>query len=120
VAPPPPTLECENEPRDEASRMHRRSHLNAERSHARKEHMPSLDKTATRMPLPEGTNSTTMKNHILRMAVKLNILVSIRKIFSCLLFWRSTDDDIQQPIEMAQRIQSAQTTSRARPCLRRV
>jgi hypothetical protein len=106
VAQPPPTIECEDEPRDEAPRMNRRPQMHSERSHARKEHIPSLDKTAPRMPLPPGVNPATMQNRSLRLAAELGIPVTLRKTPGGRLCWRSTDEDRQPATERARRRQT--------------
>jgi hypothetical protein len=46
----------------------------------------SLDTTATRMPLPEDTSSTTMQHRVLRMAAALGVPVTIRRVPGGLLF----------------------------------
>ena len=74
---------------------------------------------AVRMTIPEGTSPTTMKNRILRVAAELRIPVTIRKVPGGLLFWRSTDEDIQQAKEVRDRLQTAQRGPRARPGGRR-
>jgi hypothetical protein len=111
----PPTIACEDVPLDEARRMSRGPRMNPELYHALKEKLQSLENTATRMPIPEGTGSTTMKNRILRMAAKLGMPVTIRRVPGSLLFWRSTDEDLQQATEVAQRLQTARSQSRPRP-----
>jgi hypothetical protein len=73
----------------------------------------SLDNTATRMTLPEGTSPTTMKNRILRVAAELKSPVTIRKVPGGLLFWRSTSEDLKQATEVAQRLQAAQRRRQA-------
>jgi hypothetical protein len=93
--------------------------MNLELYIALKQNIPSLDHTPTRMRLPGGTHPTTMKNRILRVAAELNIPVTIRKIPGCLLFRRSTDEDLQQATEVSQRPQSAKRTGRSRPSRRR-
>jgi hypothetical protein len=57
----------------------------------------SLDTTATRMPLPEDTSSTTMQHRVLRMAAALGVPVTIRRVPGGLLFWRSTDKISNRP-----------------------
>jgi hypothetical protein len=78
----------------------------------------SLDTTAARMSLSEGTNPTTMKNRILRVAAALGIPITIRRVPGGLIFWRSTDEDRQQAQEIVTRLQSARqpphTTGRGR------
>jgi hypothetical protein len=41
----------------------------------------SLDSTATRVTLPEGTSPTTMKNRLLRVAAELNTPITVRRGF---------------------------------------
>jgi hypothetical protein len=87
--------------------------------HSFKEKLQSLDNTATRFTLPEGTSSVTMKNRLLRVAAELGIPVTIRKIPGGLLFWRSTDDDLQVAKEVASRLQTGQRRQGARRGRRR-
>jgi len=49
-----------------------------------------------------------MKNRILRVAAEMGIPVTIRRVPGGLLFWRSTDEDLQQAAEVAARLQGAQ------------
>jgi hypothetical protein len=83
--------------------------------HALKETIQSLDTTATRMPLPEGANPTTMKNRLLRLAAALGMPVTIRKVPGGLLFWRSTAEDTQQAQEVAGRLQTARRRGKPVP-----
>jgi hypothetical protein len=79
----------------------------------------SLDNTATRLTLAEGTRPTTMKNRILRVAAELGIPVTVRKVPGGLLFWRSTAEDLAQAKVGEKRLQPAQRKDRARPGRRR-
>jgi len=79
----------------------------------------SLDNTATRITIPEGTSPTTMKNRILRVAVELGIAVTIRKVPGGLLFWRSTEEDRQQATEVSERLQTARSKGQTRTIRRR-
>ena len=115
----PPTIEFEDVPLDEGRRMSRGPRMNPELYHALTQHIQSLDNTATRMRLPDGTRPTTMKNCILRVAAELNIPVTVRKVPGGLIFWRSTDDDLQQAQEIAARLHSARQPPPARPTGRR-
>jgi hypothetical protein len=74
----------------------------------------SLDNTATRLTLPEGTRPTTMKNRILRVASELNTPVTVRRVPGGLLFWRSTAEDLAPAKAVAQRLPPAQRKGRAR------
>jgi hypothetical protein len=102
-----PRIACEDVPLDEAHRMGRGSRMNPELHHALREKIRSLDTMATRVIIPEGTNPNTMKNRILRVAAELGMPVTIRKVPGGLIFWRSSDDDVQQAKEVAARLPSA-------------
>jgi hypothetical protein len=93
--------------------------MDPELYYAFKEKIQSLDNTATRITLPEGTSPTTMKNRILRVATELGIPVTIRKVPGGLLFWRSTDEDVQQAKEVADRLQTGRRGRRPRQGRRR-
>ena len=82
--------------------------MDPELYHALREKIQSLDNTATRLTIPESTSNTTMKNRILRVAAEMGIPVTIRRVPGGLLFWRSTDEDLQQAAEVAARLQGAQ------------
>jgi hypothetical protein len=87
--------------------------------HSLKEKIQSLDNTATRLTIPEGTSSTTMKNRVLRVAADLKIPVTVRKLPGGLLFWRSTDEDVQQAKEVASRLQTVRSKDHTRGSRRR-
>jgi hypothetical protein len=115
----PSPIQFDDIPLDEARRMSRGPRMDHKLYNALQEKIQSLDTTATRMVLPDGTNPTTMKNRILRVAAALGIPVTIRRVPGGLMFWRSTDEDIHQTKEISQRLQAARTKSRARPSRRR-
>ena len=69
----------------------------------------SLDNTATRITLPEGTSPTTMKNRLLRVAAELHTPITVRRVPGGLLFWRSSDEDVQQAKEVAGRLRTARS-----------
>jgi hypothetical protein len=86
---------------------------------ALKETIQSLDSTVTRLTIPEGTSTTTMRNRILRVVTELGIPVTVRKVPGGLLFWCWTDEDVRQAKEAAARLQTAQGGRHARPTGRR-
>jgi len=102
-----PPIQFDDIPLDEARRMGRWPRIDPELYRALQQKIPSLDTTAARMTIPEGTSPTTMKHRILRVAAELGMPVTIRKVPGGLLFWRSTDEDLTQAQEIAQRLQSA-------------
>jgi hypothetical protein len=87
--------------------MGRASRMDPHLYHALKEKIQSLDDTAARMTIPEGTSPTTMKSRILRVAADVNVPVTVRRVPGGLLFWKSTDDDLQQAKEVGARLQTA-------------
>ena len=72
-----PTITFEDIPLEQARGMSRGPRMDPELYDALKEKIPSLRTTATRMALPDGTSSTTMKSRILRVAGELKIPVTI-------------------------------------------
>jgi hypothetical protein len=119
MAQQPPPIHFEDIPLVQARTMSRSPRMAPELYHALKEKIQSLDNTATRLTLPEGTSPTTMKNRLLRVAAELNTPVTVRCVPGGLLFWRSTAEDLAQAKAVAQRLQPAQRKGRARPGQRR-
>ena len=71
------------------------------------------------MTITDGLSPTTMKTRIQRVARELNIPVTTRRVPGGVIFWRSSDEDIQQAQENASRLQTAQRRPQARPRGRR-
>ena len=80
MAQQPLAIEFEDVPLDEARRMAQGPRMDPELYHALREKTESLHNTAARLPLREGTNPTTMKNRILRVAAELSIPLTVRKV----------------------------------------
>ena len=119
MAQEPSGIHFEDIPLAEARTMGRGPRMDPELYHAFKEKLQSLDNTAARLTLPEGTSPTTMKNRLLRVAAELRIPLTIRKVPGGLVLWRSTAEDLEQAKAVAQRLQPAQRKGRARPGPRR-
>ena len=100
-----PIIVCEDVPLNQARRMSRGPRMDPELYHVLKEQIESLDNTAIRLTLPEGTHPPTMKHCILRVAAELSIPVTVRNVPGGVLFCRSTDEDFQQATEVVQRLQ---------------
>ncbi len=115
MAEQPLSFPFDDVPLDEARRMGRRRGIDPALYRALQQKIPSLDNTAARMTLPEGTSPTTVKNRISRVATTVSMPVTIRRVPKGLLFWRSTDEDIQQATHVAPRMQTARRQGRARP-----
>jgi len=112
-------IRFEDVPLEEARRMGRGPRIDPQLYQELKTRLPALSSHAVQMTIPEGTSSTTMKNRLLRVAAELRIPVTIRKVPGGLLFWRSTDEDIQQAQALADRLQTARRGRRARQGRRR-
>jgi hypothetical protein len=106
MAQQPSPIHFEDIPLAQARRMGRGPRMDPALYQAFKEKIQSLDNSATRITLPEGTSPTTMKNRLLRVAAALNTPITVRRIPGGLLFWRSTDEDLQQAQEVGARLQS--------------
>jgi hypothetical protein len=119
MAEPVPPIQFEDIPIEEARRMGRGPRIEPQLYYELRTRIPALSSHAVHMTIPESTSPTTMKNRILRVAAELGIPVTIRKVPRGLLFWRSTDEDVQQAKEVAQRLQTAQRGRQGRPGRRR-
>jgi hypothetical protein len=113
------TMQFEDVPLDEARRMGRGPRMDPQLDQELKARLQSLSDQAVRMTIPDGTSQSAMKNRILRVAAELKIPVTIRRVAGGLLFWRSTDDDIQQAREVGARLQTTRQKPQARPRGRR-
>ena len=114
-----PPIQFEDIPLDEARRMGRGPRMDPELYRALYEKLKSLGNTATRITIDDGASPTTLKNRVLRVAAEVGVAVTIRKVPGGLLFWRSTDEDVQQAKEVAQRLQTARRGGRPGPRRRR-
>jgi hypothetical protein len=101
-------IEFEDIPLEEARKMGRGPRMDPILYNALKGKISSLSNIAARMNLPQGVSPVTMKNRILRVASEQHVPVTVRRVPGGLLFWRSTDEDIQQAKEVAARLQAAQ------------
>jgi hypothetical protein len=114
-----PPFQFEDVPLEQARRMSRGPRMDRLLYQALKDKIQSFSSTATRITIPEGVNPNIMKNHILRVAAELKIPVTIRRVPGGLLSWRSTNEDLKQAKEVAQRLQAARRKCRTRPGRRR-
>jgi hypothetical protein len=118
MAQPPSPIQFEDVPLDEARRMGRGPRMEPLLYDTLRKKIQALSDQAARIRFGPEIRPERMKNYILRIAREVGVSVTIRKVSGGLLFWRSTDDDIQQAREVAQRLQSAQQR-KTRPGRRR-
>ena len=119
MAEQPPSFQFEDVPLDEARHMSRGPRMDPELYQELRMRIQSLSDQAVRMTIPESTSQNTMKNRILRVAGEIGVPVTIHRVPGGLLFWRSSDEDIQQAKEVGARLQTAQRQPQARPRGRR-
>ena len=110
-----PSIQFEDIPLEEARTMGRGPRMDPVLYQALSTRVQSLSDQAVRMMIPEGTPQNTMKNRLLRVAAELGIRITIRRVPGGLLFWRSTDDDIQQATEVASRLRNTRQQRKTRP-----
>jgi hypothetical protein len=115
----PPPIQFEDVPLEEARHMGRGPRMDPQLYQELRARIQSLSDQAVRLTIPDGTSLATMKNRIQRVAAELGIPVTIRRVPGGLLFWRSTDEDIQLAKEVGARLQTAQRGRQARPRGRR-
>src|SRR5918998_5144164 len=106
MAQQPPAIHFEDIPLAEARTMGHDPRMDPELYHALHQKLQSLGHRATRMTIPAGMRPTTLKHRIRRVAAEIKVPVTIRKVPGGLLFWRSTDEDVQQAQELGAWLQS--------------
>src|SRR5918997_5887378 len=108
MAEQPPPIQFEDVPLEEARRMGRGPRMDPQLYQELRTRIPLLADQAVRMMITDGPSLATMKNRIRSVAVELNIPVTIRRVPGGLLFWRSTEEDIELAKEVGSRLQTAQ------------
>jgi hypothetical protein len=119
MAEPLPSIQFEDVPLEEAHRMGRGPRMDPQLYQELRTRIQALSDQAVRLMIPDGTSHATMKNRIRSVAAELGIAVTIRRVPGGLLFWRSTDEDIELAKEVGTRLQTARQRPQARPRVRR-
>ena len=96
MAEPRPPIQFEDVPLEEARRMGRGPRMDTRLYQELRTRIQGLSDQAVRLTLPDGASQATMKRRIRQVAAELSIPVTIRRVPGGLLFWRSTDEDVQQ------------------------
>jgi hypothetical protein len=105
-------IHFEDIPIAEARRMGRGPRMDPHLYQELRARIQSLSDQAVCVAIPEGTSVAAMQNRIRSVAIELTIPVTIRRIPGGLLFWRSTDEDLQQATEVSQRLQTTRSKGR--------
>jgi hypothetical protein len=79
----------------------------------------TLSGEAVRIHLGPEITPNRMKNYLLHIARELNVPVTIRRVPGGLLFWRSTDEDVQQAKDVGDWLQAAKRGRQAQQGRRR-
>jgi hypothetical protein len=120
MADPSSPFQLEDVPLDEARRLGRGPRMEPMLYETLRTKIQSLSSAATRIHLGPELTPQRMKSYILRIARDLNVPVTVRRVPGGVIFWRSSDEDIQQAQETASRLQTArQPPPQARPRGRR-
>jgi hypothetical protein len=119
MAQQPPLIEFEDVPLDEARRMGRGPRMEPMLYDTLRQKIQSLSSEAVRIHLGPEIRPERMKNYLLRIARELNVPITVRRVPGGVIFWRSSDEDLQQAQETASRLQTAQRRPQARPRGRR-
>jgi hypothetical protein len=72
-----------------------------------KQKIQALAGDAVRVRLGPEIRPERMRRYILRIARELNVPVTVRKVSGGVIFWHSTEEDLQQAQEAASRLQRA-------------
>src|ERR671922_3000516 len=100
-----PTIQFEDVSLEEARRMGRGPRMEPMLYDTLRKKIQSLSDQAARIRLGPEISPTRMRNYLLRVARDVNIPVTVRRVPGGVLFWRSTDEDLQQAKEVGARLQ---------------
>jgi hypothetical protein len=119
MAEQPPSFQFEDVPLDEARRMGRGPHMEPMLYDTLRKKIQSLSNEATRIHLGPEISQQRMRDYLVRIARELNVPITVRKVPGGVIFWRSSDEDLQQAQEAASRLQTVRQRPQARPRGRR-
>jgi hypothetical protein len=90
----------EDVPLEEARRMSLGPRMEPLLYETHRQKIQALSTEATWMHLAPEITTARMKRYLLRMARDLNVPVTVRRVPGDVLFWRSTDEDLQQATDV--------------------
>jgi hypothetical protein len=70
----------------------------------------SLSSEAVRIHLGPEIRPQRMKNYLLNIARELDVSITVRRVSGGVIFWRSSDEDLEQAQETASRLQTGRQT----------
>jgi hypothetical protein len=101
-----PPIQFEDVPLEEARHMGRGPRMDPQLYQELRTRIHALSGQAVRVTISDGASQATMKRRIRLVAAELGIPVTVRRVAGGLLFWRSTDEDVQQAREVGTRLQT--------------
>src|SRR2546426_12843312 len=107
------SFQFEDVPLDEARRMGRGPRMEPMLYDTLRQKIQALSSEAVRIRLGPEIRPERMKNYLLRIARELNVPVTVRRVPGGVIFWRSSEEDLQQAQEIAARLQSARQPPQA-------
>jgi hypothetical protein len=119
MADPSSPLQFEDVPLDEARRMGRGPRMEPMLYDTLRTKIQSLSSEAVRIHLGPEITPNRMKNYIVQIARDLNVSVTVRRVPGGVIFWRSSEEDLQQAKEVGARLQAGQRRPQTRPRGRR-
>ena len=108
------SIHFEDVPLDEARQIGRGPRMEPQLYDTIRQKIQSLGAEAVRIRLGPEISSIRMKNYLLRIARDLRIPITVRRVSGGVIFWRSSDEDMQHSREIAERLQSTQQPRRQR------
>jgi hypothetical protein len=115
MADQPSPFQFEDVPLDEARRMGRGPRMEPMLYETLRQKIQTLSSEAVRLRLGPEITPTRMKNYLLHIARERNVPITIRRVPSGLLFWRSSAEDQQQARKIADRLQPSRQRSKTAP-----
>jgi hypothetical protein len=109
------TIQFEDVSLDEARKMGRGSRMEPMLYETLHKKIKDLSTEAARIHLGPEITPTRMKSYILRIARDLDVPVTVRRVPGGVIFWRSTDEDLQQAKDVANRLQMTRQPRKGRP-----
>jgi hypothetical protein len=99
---------------EEARRMGRGPRMEPMLYDTLRKKIQSLSDQAARIRLGAEISPMRMKNYVLRIARDIKVPVTVRRVPGGVIFWRSTDEDVQQAKDVASRLQTTRQKRGAR------
>jgi hypothetical protein len=114
MADQPSPFQFDDIPLDEARRMGRGPRMEPMLYNTLRQKIQTLSSEAVRIRLGPEITPNRMKNYLLHIARELNVPITIRRVPDGVLFWRASEEDLQQAKEVGGRRRSAPQARHAR------